>query len=434
MWGRRYFFVAIVALSLVSGGFSAISDAGVLSGEIKTLAATVEPKVIEWRRDFHQNPELSNREFRTSKIIAELLTKMGMEVQTGIAHTGVVGILRGKKDGPVVGLRADMDALPVKELTGLPFASKAKGEYNGKEVDIMHACGHDNHMAILLGAASVLSQLKDKLPGTVKFIFQPAEEGSPVGEEGGADLMIAEGVLKNPDVDAIFGLHVFPTPSGTISYREGGLLASADTFEIKVTGKQCHGGMPWFGVDPVVVSAQIILGLQTIVSREANLTTSAAVITVGKISGGVRNNIVPSEVEMVGTIRALDPSIRELLHAKITQRAENIAKASGATAEVKINKGTPVTFNNVELTRAMVPTLQGIVGKEHCFIQTPVTGAEDFAFYTEKIPAMFFVLGTRAKDAKFYPNHSPYFDSDEKALVIGVKAMANLAVDYLNSH
>jgi len=398
------------------------------------LAKNVEPKVIEWRRDFHQNPELSNREFRTSKVIAGLLEGMGIEVQTGIAHTGVVGILRGQKDEPVVALRADMDALPVTEKTGLPFASKARGEYNGKEVDVMHACGHDNHMAILLGAASVLTQLKDKLPGTVKFIFQPAEEGTPNGETGGARLMIAEGVLKNPDVDAIFGLHVFPQPLGTIGYREGGLLASADGLEIKVTGKQAHGGMPWLGVDPIVVSAQIILGLQTIISREVDLTTSAAVVTIGKISGGVRSNIIPSEVEMVGTIRTLDPTIQDLLHVKIRERAEKIAESAGAKAEVTIHKGVPVTFNDVDLTREMAPTLQKVVGEGSCHVENPTTGAEDFAFYSEQIPSMFFMLGTRPPDAELIPNHSPYFDADERALVIGVKAMVNLAVDYLAGH
>jgi amidohydrolase len=410
------------------------SSSGSLQKEIERFAKEVEPKVIEWRRDIHQNPELGNREFRTSKLVAEHLHSLGMEVKTNIAHTGVVGILRGQKDTPVVALRADMDALPVTELVDVPFASKVKTTYMGQEVGVMHACGHDAHTAGLMGVAVVLSKLKDKLPGTVKFIFQPAEEGSPPGEQGGAWLMVKEGVLESPKPGAIFGLHVGAGPVGTISYREGGAMASADSFTIKVKGSQTHGAMPWMGVDPIVVSSQIVLGLQTIVSRQTNLTATPAVISVGKISGGVRFNIIPAEVEMVGTIRVFDTTIRKAIHEKIGKTAKMIAESAGATAEVTIPpSGVPVTYNDPKLTRQMESTFHRIVGKDKVLPALQRTGAEDFSFYQEKVPGLFFFLGITPPGGKEIPNHSPHFYIDESALGVGVQALSNVAVDYLES-
>jgi amidohydrolase len=396
-----------------------------LSVEVDRLAEEVESRMIEWRRDFHTYPELSNREFRTSKIVAEHLQNIGLEVKTGIAHTGVVGILRGRKDSPVVALRADMDALPVTELADVPFASKNEG--------VMHACGHDTHMAMLMAVAEVLSKMRDRLPGTVKFIFQPAEEGAPQGEEGGAALMIKEGVLQSPEPDAIFGLHVYPMVSGSLSFRPGGMMASADTFRIVVKGTGAHGGMPWHGVDPIVVSSQIIMGLQTIVSRQTDLTETPAVVTVGMIRGGTRNNIIPPEVEMEGTIRTFDPAIRKDIHERIKKTASAIAESAGASAEVEVNLGVPVTSNNPGLTVRMTPTLERVAGKEKIMAMNPITGAEDFAFYVEKIPGLYVFLGTTPPGTEPIPNHSPYFLVDESALIVGVRVTANLAIDFLEA-
>jgi amidohydrolase len=405
-----------------------------LQGDIDRLAKKVEPKVIQWRRDFHQYPELGNREFRTSKIIADYLTSLGMEVRTNVAHTGVVGILHGNQEEPVVALRADIDALPVSEQTNLTFASKETTEYNGKKTGVMHACGHDNHMAILMGVAKVLSEVKGQLPGTVKFIFQPAEEGAPKGEEGGAALMIKEGVLKNPAPSAIFGLHVRPGPLGSISYKPGGFMASTDGLRIIVHGRQTHGAAPWGGIDPIVVSAQIILGLQTITSRQLNITTAPDVITIGMINGGIRSNIIPDEVEMVGTIRSLDPEMQKKIHQRIHQTATNIAESAGATAEVEISKGVPVTYNDPELTREMVPTLERVAKNGKLMLIPPTTLAEDFSYYQEQIPGLYFFLGItpEGEDYQSAPqNHSPLFTADESALIIGVKALSNMATDYL---
>jgi len=417
--------ITFILVILPSVGWAQTGGGSSLGPDIDRLAREVESRVIEWRRDFHQNPELSNREFQTSEKVAEHLRRLGLEVKTKVAHTGVVGILRGAKDTPVVALRADMDALPVTELADVPFASKNKG--------VMHACGHDNHTAMLMGVAEVLSKLKNRLPGTVKFIFQPAEEGAPPGEEGGAYLMIKQGVLESPKPEAIFGLHVGAQPVGSLSVRPGGAMASADRFRMVVKGRGTHGAMPWMGVDPIVVSSQIILGLQTIISRQTDLTATPAVVTVGMIKGGNRNNIIPGEVEMEGTVRAFDPNIRKQIHERIRKTATTVAEGGGATAEVQVFLGTPVTFNDPQLTAQMTPTLQRTIGKGKIHTAPQVTGAEDFAFYQEKIPGVFFFLGITPPGARPIPNHSPHFFVDESALVVGVRAMSNLAVDFLES-
>ena len=402
---------------------------------VDRLASEIESEIIQWRRHFHQYPELSNREFNTSKKIAELLREMGIEVQTGIAHTGVVGILKGGQPGPVVGLRADIDGLPVVERVDIPFASKEKSTYNGQEVGVMHACGHDTHIAMLLGAAHILSEMRDQIPGTVKFIFQPAEEGAPKGEEGGAKLMVKEGVLKNPDVEVIFGLHInSQTTAGEIKYRPGGTMASSDSYKITVKGAQTHGAYPWGGIDPIVTSAQIINGLQTIVSRQLPLIQNSAVISVGSIHGGVRNNIIPEQVEFVGTIRALDTEMQTMMHEKIRRTATKIAESMGATAEVEINIGYPVTYNDPALTARMLPSLQEAAGKEKVHLRTAVMGAEDFSFYAQEIPGLFFFVGGAPKDIDpndNAPHHTPDFYIDESGFVVGTKALCYLTFDYM---
>lgn len=404
-----------------------------LPDAVQNRVDSVMPQVVEWRRDFHQHPELGNREFRTSGIIAEHLEALGMDVETGIAHTGVVGILRGGRPGPVVALRADMDALPVEERVDLPFASQVRTQYNGQDVGVMHACGHDNHMAILLGAASVLAGMQDELPGTVMFIFQPAEEGAPEGEEGGAELMLAEGIFDDLRPDAVFGLHVWPIPAGVIAVREGGTMASSDAFSITVQGQQTHGAAPWAGIDPIVVASQIVMGLQTIPSRQLNSTTTPSIVTVGAINGGLRSNIIPDSVKMIGTLRTFDADTRTQIHERVTRTAEQIAASAGATAEVEISLGYPVTANDPGLTRAMQPTLQRVAGDR--LIESPlITGAEDFSYYANEVPGMFFFLGIAADDPDMvYPNHSPYFYADERALPVGVQAMTALALDFLQS-
>lgn len=408
-----------------------------LSKKAAEKAIKIEDKVIEWRRYFHEHPELSNREFETAKKIAEHLKSLGLKVETGVAKTGVVGILKGGKPGPVVALRADIDALPVTERTDVPFASKVTTEYDGVKTGVMHACGHDSHIAILMAVAEVLTSIKSDLPGTVKFIFQPAEEGAPPGEEGGADLMVKEGVLQNPAPEVIFGLHISAgTPIGKINYKPGGAMAASDRFTIKVKGQQTHGSSPWNGVDPVVVSAQIINGLQTIISRQTMLTKEAAVITVGKINGGVRFNIVPEEVEMTGTIRTLDTAMQALIHKKIILTATKIAESAGATAEVHIQKMVPVTYNDPALTDKMVPSLKKAAGKENVQLIDAVTGAEDFSFFQEKIPGLYFFLGGQPLNSKKQEitlggHHTPDFYIDEAGLITGVKAMLNLTIDYM---
>ncbi len=405
-----------------------------LAADVEKISAEINPQVVAWRRDFHKNPELGNRETRTSKIIADELRKLGFEVTTGVATTGVVGVLRGGRPGPVVALRSDMDGLPVTEQVDVPFKSTAKAMWNGQETGVMHACGHDNHMAILLGTATALARMKDRLPGTVKVIFQPAEEGPPPGETGGAEQMVKENVLENPKVDAVFGLHVFPFRAGDIVYRPGPVMASADSFVIKVRGRQTHGAVPWAGVDPIVVGSQIVMGLQTIISRSVNITEAPAVVTVGRFTGGNRSNIVPEEVELEGTIRAFDENVRKDIQRRVASIATNIAASAGATASVTYSLGYPVTRNDEKLTARMLPTLRRAAGAENVHLG-PLTGtAEDFSFFQQRVPGMFFFLGVTPKDqdpAKVAANHSPLFFADESALPVGVRVMTNLALDYL---
>ena len=401
-----------------------------LTDRLEQGARAVQDKVVAWRRDLHLHPELSNREFRTAALVAEHLRSLGLEVTTGVAHTGVVGYLRGRSEHPLVALRADMDALPVTEQVDVPFASRVRSQYLGQEVGVMHACGHDNHIAMLMGAAEVLAGVADQIPGSIKFIFQPAEEGPPEGESGGAKLMVDQGVLQ--DVDAIFGLHVFPTPLGTVQYREGGIMASSDSFRILVKGAQTHGAVPWGGVDPIVVAAQIVLGLQTIPSRQLDSTLTPSIVTVGKINGGVRANIIPAEVEMLGTIRTFEESVRQDIHRRISRTAKMIAESAEATADFQLLSGTPVTTNDPILTRSMVPTLERVVGQDRVSISPRTTTAEDFSYYQQKVPGLFLFLGVaNPQDPSPAPNHSPYFYADERALPVGVKLLTHLAVDYL---
>ncbi len=406
--------------------------------KIDRMINNVEPKVIDWRRDFHEHPELSNREFETAKKITAHLKKLGIEVHTDVAHTGVVGILKGAKPGPVVALRADIDALPVTERVDLPFASKVKGTYNGVETGVMHACGHDTHTAMLMGTAEVLSKMKKDLKGTVKFIFQPAEEGAPPDEEGGAKLMVKEGVLKNPDVDVIFGLHISSqTDVGKITYKPGGTMAAAQRFVIKVHGKQTHGSRPWSGIDPIVISAQIINGIQVIISRETELTKEGAVITVGLIRGGVRSNIIPEEVEMIGTIRTLDYGMQKKLNEILKKRVISIAESFGAIADIVIEDGLPITYNDKKLTAKMLPTLQKVAGKDNVILVDATTGAEDFSFYQQKVPGLYFFVGGKPLNVKKEDapsHHTPDFYIDESGLKLGVKAMVTLTLDYMNDH
>jgi amidohydrolase len=405
-----------------------------LKAKLDAKAESIKDRLVMWRRDFHENPELSNREFRTSEKVATHLKMLGLEVQTGIAKTGVVGILKGSKPGPCIALRADMDGLPVKERVDIPFASKATGEYNGDKVPIMHACGHDAHTAILMGVAEILTGMKSELKGTIKFIFQPAEEGAPMGEKGGASVMVEEGVLENPKVEAIFGLHISSgVEVGKLAYRPGGTMASSDMLMIKVKGKQAHGAYPWMSVDPIVTASQIVMGLQTTVSRQIDLTKAAAVVTIGKITGGVRNNIIPEEVNMVGTIRALDPDMQDQIHESIKRTAENIAESQGAKAEVNIIKSNPVTYNDPALTELMVPSLEAAAGKSNVKITPAWTGAEDFAWYQKKIPGLFYFLGGKPKETKMQDvpaHHTPDFYIDEGGFVLGVKSFCHLVVDY----
>ena len=422
------------ALSLPQSASGQAAETDPLHERIDRAARQVMEKVIAWRRDFHRHPELGNRETRTSGIVAEHLRRLGLDVRTGVARTGVVGVLRGGKPGPVVALRADMDALPVTEATGLLFASTERAEYNGREVGVMHACGHDAHTSMLMGAAEVLAQVKADLPGSVVFIFQPSEEGAPSGEEGGAAVMIAEGVLEHPRVDAIFGLHVFPFEAGAIHLRPRGFMAAGDTLAIRVRGRQTHGALPWQGVDPIVVASQIVLGLQTIVSRQSNLTTAPAVVTVGIFQAGNRSNIIPDEARLEGTIRTFDEPMRREIHERVTRTAAGIAEAAGASADVTITPGNPVTFNDPALTAKMSPALKRVAAAGFEADAPVTTTSEDFSEYQRRVPGVFFFLGTAPKGvdpSKAEPNHSPRFMVEEDALVTGVRALASVAADYL---
>ena len=403
--------------------------------ELTTDLESIEPKVIEWRRYFHENPELSNREFKTAEKIAEHLKSLGIEVQTGVAHTGVVGLLKGNHPGKVIALRADIDALPVTERNDLPFKSTVTTEFLNTETGVMHACGHDTHIAILMGVAEILSKHKDKINGTVKFIFQPAEEGPLPGEEGGAKLMIKEGVLENPKVDAIFGLHIRSNYEvGTMHYKSGGVMASVERFVINVKGKQTHGGRPWNGVDPILISAKIIDGLQTIISREAALTNEAAVITVGKITSGTRFNIIPETAELIGTLRTLDPDMKAQIIRRMTEMTETLAKAYGGEATISFQNNTTITYNDPDLVNQMLPSLQKVAGNENVRLRKATTGGEDFSYYQEIVPGFYFFLGGMTKgNTEAYPHHTPDFYIDESCLLLGVKAMTQLTFDYLNN-
>ncbi len=403
--------------------------------DIKTAAENIEQKVIDWRRDFHKNPELSNREFETAKKIAKHLKGLGLEVTENVAKTGVVGILKGKNKGKVIALRADIDALPVTERADVPFKSVVKTTFLGDDVGVSHACGHDTHTAILMGVAEILSKHKDKINGTVKFIFQPAEEGPPPGEEGGAKLMIKEGVLKNPDVDAIFGLHINSgTPVGMIRYKPGGTMAAVERFVINVKGKQTHGSAPWTGVDPILISAKIIDGLQTIISREAPLVNEAAVITVGKITSGVRFNIIPESAEMIGTVRTLDPSMRALIISRMKEMVPSIAKTYGGNATIEFQNNTSITYNDPALVAQMLPTIESIAGKDNVVLAKATTGGEDFSYFQEVVPGFYFFLGGKSPNSEIAASHhTPDFYIDESGLLLGVKLMSQMAIDYLNA-
>jgi amidohydrolase len=426
----RFWIVLTVALAAALPSAAPAAD-------VDARIAAIEPKVLAWRRDIHQHPELSNRETRTAALVAAHLRALGMEAKTGVAHTGVVGLLEGGKPGPVVALRADMDGLPVTEEVDVPFRSRARASYNGQEVGVMHACGHDAHVAILLGVAEVLAGMRERLPGTVKFIFQPAEEGPPAGEEGGAPLMIKEGALENPRPDAIFGLHVIAgMPSGMLSYRAGPLMASADWVYITVRGRQTHGAWPWMGVDPVATASQIVLGLQTIVSRQIDVSKEPAVVTIATIHGGTRKNIIPDTVELSGTIRSFDEDMRAEIHRRIQHIAEHIAQSAGASAEVKIEKAAAVTVNDPALTERMLPTLRRAAGDNGVRQHQRVMVAEDFSYFQQQVPGLFFFLGITPRDqdmAQAASNHSPRFFIDEPSLITGVRAMTAVTLDFLGA-
>lgn len=406
--------------------------------KIERLSENVENSVVKWRRHIHQNPELSNREFMTAKYVSDHLKSLGLKIQENIAHTGVVAILEGGHPGGVVALRADMDALPVTERVDLPFASKVKTIYKDVEVGVMHACGHDTHVAILMGVASVLTEIREEIKGTVKFVFQPAEEGAPDGEEGGAELMVKEGVLKNPDVNAIFGLHISSgVPINTLTYKPGGTMASATSFEIKIKGKQAHGSRPWEGADPIVAGAQIINNLQTIVSRNLDLTNEAAVVTIGRFESGIRSNIIPESAYMEGTIRALDYEMRDEIYKRLKEIVINTAKSNNLEAEVILKTPYPITYNDLKLTDQMKKTLFRVAGENNVKLARASTGAEDFSYFANKVPGFFFRLGGMPIEDhpnKGFSHHTPDFYIDDSGLILGVRAMANLAVDYLNTN
>jgi amidohydrolase len=419
--------------------FSILFSSSIISfsqTEIDNDIKAIESKVIEWRRDFHEHPELSNREFKTAEKIAGHLKSLGLEVQTGVAHTGVVAILKGNNPGKVLALRADIDALPVTERTDVPFKSTVMTNFEGVETGIMHACGHDTHIAILMGVAEILSKHKDKINGSIKFIFQPAEEGFPKGEEGGAALMIKEGVLENPKVDAIFGLHIQSTRNvGTIAYRPGSLLASAQSWEVNVKGKGSHGSAPWLGIDPIMASVKIIDGLQTLISREMDLTNEGIVLSVGKITSGVRSNIIPETAQIIGTLRTLDKGMQSQIKTRMAEMIPTIAKAYRAEATLEFGVDYPITFNNHDLTAQMVPSFEKAAGKDNVHIIKAITGAEDFSFFSEKIPGLYFFVGGKPIDQPLNEtasHHTPDFYIDESGMLLGVKTFIQMSIDYLN--
>jgi amidohydrolase len=428
-------FLMLKTLSIILLFFS-YQAVGQVKQRLNTAIEKIEPKCIEWRRHIHQYPELGNREINTAKFIADHLKRLGLEVKENIAKTGVVGILRGAKPGPCVALRADMDGLPLTERVNLPFASKEKAVYNNEEVGVMQACGHDAHVAILMSVAEILSGIKSELKGTVKFIFQPAEEGPPEGEEGGAPLMVKEGVMDNPKVDVIFGLHIQSrVESGTIEYKPGAFMAATDFFSINVKGKASHASQPWLGIDPIVVSAQIINSLQTIVSRQSELTKAPVVISIGKIQGGIRNNIISENCTMLGTVRTLDTAMRTAVLQKLRFTVAKIAEASGAEAEVVINERTLVNYNDPALVKKMVPSLQAAIGTANVKEREWVTGGEDFSYFGTKAPSFFFYLGGMPKGSdpqKAPPHHTPDFYIDEAGMKTGIQAFCQLVTDYLN--
>ena len=413
--------------------FGVISHAQMDNSILKDIEA-IESKVIDWRHHFHENPELSNREFKTAEKVAAHLKSLGLAVTTGVAKTGVVGILKGDHPGKVVALRADIDGLPVTERNNLPFKSEVTTTFLGTETGVMHACGHDTHTAILMGVAEVLSQHTDKIHGTIKFIFQPAEEGPPPGEEGGAKLMIKEDVLKNPKVDAIFGLHInSATPVGTIKYKPEGAMAAVERFVVTVKGEGTHGSAPWTGVDPILISAKIIDGFQTIISRESPLVDEAAVITVGKITAGTRFNIIPESAELIGTVRTLNSEMREKIMRRMNEMARDIAKAYGGSATIEWQNNTIVTYNDPDLTAKMLPTLKDIAGEDNVILTKATTGGEDFSYYSDEIPGFFFFLGGMTPgNTTPYPHHTPDFKINDDGMLLGLKAMSQVALDYLN--
>ncbi len=427
---------AIILCLIVSVCAAAQNDAARLKEKATPAIDKIEAQCIVWRRQIHQYPELGNREFNTAKLVADHLRKLGLEVKEGVAKTGVVGLLKGGKPGPCIALRADMDALPIVENVNTPYASKVKSTYNGQEVGVMHACGHDTHVAMLMSAAEVLAGMKNDIKGTIKFIFQPAEEGPPEGEEGGAPLMVKEGVMENPKVDAVFGLHIESNiEAGQIHYKPGAFMASSDWFTIKVKGKGSHGSQPWLGVDPIAVSAKIIEGLQSIVSRQMELTKAPVVITVGKIHAGVRNNIIPDECVMDGTIRTLDSKMQQEVHERIRHTATKIAEAGGATAEVSFDTKTLVTYNTPELVKKVIPSLQSAAGANNVSEREWVTGAEDFSYFGTKAPSFYFYLGGMPKGndpAKAPPHHTAEFIVDDEGMKTGIKAFCHIVFDYMN--
>jgi amidohydrolase len=424
---KKNLLIILLLSSIYSFGQSA------LKSKINTKAESIDSKVVAWRRDIHQNPELGNREFKTAEKIAAHLKSLGIEVQEKVAYTGVVGILKGGKPGPVVLLRADMDGLPVTERADIPYKSNVITEYNNQKTGVMHACGHDTHVAILMGVAEVLSSMKNDLAGTVKFCFQPAEEGAPAGEEGGAALMIKQGVMENPKVDVAFGLHINSgTEVGKIRFRSGPEMAAADTYTLKIKGNQTHGASPWSGIDPIVTGSQIVMAFQTIISRNVDITENPAIVTVGAFNAGIRSNIIPEDATLIGTIRTFSETQQTLIHRRMQEIATNIAESAGATADLKINIGVPVTYNDPTLTEKMTPTLTALAGKENILPVSLATGAEDFSFFGKKVPAFFFFLGGKPiGSTAAAPHHTPDFFIDDSGLGLGVKALCHLTVDYL---